>query len=426
MSDLSASHNGLKQAVDGRWNDIEYGTVWRVCKAHRGGLRAHPGSDNIGFLAWAVAFLVWRRQPRRLSDWMEPNEPRDWWLRDMRDRRDFGLMLDEEDARIYFGWHVAPIYVVWRESIRVGEELPTLAALCRNWLRAMLAKAALCAVPVRPRTYEPDLDAKFYGGDLFVPLCGARSWSADQQDADPELEAHHMGSSAFESVTDALIFATWRPPQPAHQWELDVMSAAGRPRSDLINGHERMLLRDAIMAPESLTPEEVRRIADMAAWTTHERWPQFLVRFERGGACVRQGRAKTISTAPLYAMAIHDDGTVHYLAIDSGKRGGRNIDREPCGFVRGHPVDTGDSYAWAGGEDLPVKEMHFPNPRWGDVLWIVDLSGPGLKEVVWPKEEAPPAPPPPEPPPDDDDDRRWYQEITDAIRDFFRSIRRRL
>lgn len=32
--------------------------------------------------------------------------------------------------------------------------------------------------------------------------------------------------------------------------------------------------------------------------------------------------------------------------------------------------------------------------------------------------------PGPAPPPDEDDDRRWYQEITDAIRDFFRRLRR--
>lgn len=33
--------------------------------------------------------------------------------------------------------------------------------------------------------------------------------------------------------------------------------------------------------------------------------------------------------------------------------------------------------------------------------------------------------PEPEPPPDEDDDRRWYQEITDAIRDWWRSVRER-
>lgn len=244
MADHKIAHDALTAAVNKRWDDIPDG-LWAVCKKTRGGLLADRGSENIGSMAWGAAFIIAKLMPRLLPPWMRRNEPEQWWERDMRDRMKHGLMLAEEDSRIYFGWHWAPIASVW--ALAEGE----LKRLCRDWMRAQAAKMALCAMPVKPRRYEPPIKAKLHGEDLFVPPCGARSWSADDEDGKPGREsAHHMGSSAWESVAGAMIFDRWRPRQPAHVWELSVMEAAGKP--DIFSPEEKRLLRMAIENPAKL------------------------------------------------------------------------------------------------------------------------------------------------------------------------------
>lgn len=380
MADHAIAKNALTAAVNKRWSDIPDG-LWAVCKKTRKGLLADRGSENIGAMAWGAAFIISKLMPRLLPAWMRRNEPEEWWDREMRDRMRHGLMLAEEDSRIYFGWHWAPIAAVW--ALAVGE----LRRLCRDWMRAQTAKMALCAVPVKPKRYEPAINAKLDGNPLFVPPCGARSWSADDEDGKPGREAaHHMGSSAWESVAGAMIFDRWKPKQPAHQWELDVMTAAGRP--ELFTGAERAALRRAVNNPEDLSPVELSDLAAMAG-LGNAKWPCFLVRFRDGGACVRYGRGSGVSTAPLYTMAIHRDGTIHFLALDSGARQGHNINYEPCGME----IQDGRVMAWAGGEDLPKTNLHFDAARWKDILWVVDIGTRG-SEVVWPEPEKPPVPGP--------------------------------
>lgn len=148
--------------------------------------------------------------------------------------------------------------------------------------------------------------------------------------------------------------------------------------------------------------DKLQQIVEMAG-LGNAKWPCYLVRFERGGACIRYGRGSGVSTAPLYAMGIHDDGTVHFLALDSGARQGHNINYEPCGM----DIKDRQVTAWAGGEDLPVKRLHFDGARWGEILWIVDI-GTRESKIIWPETGSPPGPGPgPEPPSPKRDKSTW-------------------
>lgn len=391
----------LLAAVERRWKDVDL-RVFAECKKVRGGLLRDPGSENIGLMAWACAFVISRLRPVMLPEWLTPEECYRWWLREMGDRRDNGLLLAEERSRIYCGWGFAPIAAVW--AFAEG----TLKTLCRDWMRCFVAQGALCAVPVKPRRYDPPLKAKLDGNPLFVPLCGARSWSTENEDDEPGREsAHHMGSSAFESILGAILFDRWRPNQPAHQWELDVMMAARKPQ--LFNVDELPLLREAIYQPHMVTPSEIALIAEIASWST-PRWPAYLVRLENGGVCSSHGHARTVSTAPIYTMAIHEDGTIHYLVLDSGARQDHNIEREPCGM----DIQWGAGNesvlrveGWAGGDDIPKKRLAFPRQKWGGVYWIVNTEN---GEVVYPKAAGTPVPPPPPPPEPKPEDERWYEK----------------
>lgn len=371
------------------------------CRGSRAGLAHLPGSENLGFLAWATALIYRRWNKSGLPRWMTPAEVDAWWLRELKDRRAGGLMLTEERSRIYFGWHWAPVAV----ALELGA--PEVKDLARGWMRAQIAQAALCAVNVKPRRYDPPVNAKLAGSPPFVPLCGARSWSSTGG------SAHHMGSSAFESVVGAILFGDWRPQSPTHQWELDLMTQIGRPR--LFNATEGILLRKAITHPEDLQRDAVLDIVDIAGWG-NAKWPCYLFRFERGGACIGYRRAINGNTAPLYAMSIHDDGRIHYLALDPGNR--HDIDIEPCG------IDTVG--AWAGGESRPIKRMEFRPARWGDVLWQVDIGRKGAR-VVLPEKEPSPQPPPPAPKPEPPagDDRRWYDYPGVWLTKLWRWIERR-
>lgn len=391
----------LMRAARKNWGRVS--DHWKdECKKTRPGLAHVPGSENLGFLSWATA-LIYRRWNRPgLPSWLTSAEVDTWWLRELLDRRDGGLMLTEERSRIYFGWHWAPVAV----ALALGDV--EVKALARDWMRAQIAQAALCAVNVKPRRYEPPLDAKLAGSPPFAPLCGARSWSSKDG------KAHHMGSSAFESVVGAILFNDWRPRSPAHRWELDLMTQIGRP--DLFDESELVALRRAVGFPEKLDHEDLDAIIKIAGWGK-SKWPCYLVRFERGGACIGYRRAVNANTAPMYAMGIHDDGTIHYLTLDPGNR--HDINPEPCGMDY-TPGDV-SLRAWAGGEDRPVKKLEFSGGRWGEPLWVVDLSGAGAK-VIWPVEEQPPAPPPPGPPADEDGGRNILDRIGDALSRLWRWI----
>lgn len=405
------THPSLLAAVERRWRNVDL-RIFSECKKTREGLLKAPGSENIAFMAWGAAFVISHLRPAMLPEWLTPRECGEWWLRDMRDRRDNGLLLAEERSRIYCGWGFAPVAAVW--AFAQG----TLKTLCRDWMRCFVSQGALCAVPVKPQRYDPPIKAKLHGEPLFVPECGARSWSADNADDEPGREsAHHMGSSAFESILGAILFDRWHPDQPAHQWELDVMLAARKP--NLFDAVERALLRMAINRPELVTPSEIARIAEIASWST-PKWPAFLVRFENGGACISHGHARTVSTAPIYTMGIHDDGTIHYLVLDSGARGGHNIEREPCGMdihwgARGESILRVEG--WAGGDDIPKKRLVFHRQKWGGVFWIVNTEN---GEIVYPQASEDPVPPTPEPPrPEPEEKRPWYERLWQWLEDLF-------
>lgn len=376
----------LMQAARRNWGQVS-GHWKRECKKTRAGLARVPGSENLGFLAWATALVYRCWNKSGLPSWLTTADVDAWWLRELKDRRDVGLMLTEERSRIYFGWHWSPVAV----ALELGA--PEVRTLARAWMRAQIAQAALCAVNVRPKRYDPPVDAKLAGSPPFVPLCGARSWSS------AEGRAHHMGSSAFESVVGAILFDDWEPRGPAHQWELDLMTQIGRPK--LFSSSEGILLRKAITRPEDLVREAVLDIMDISGWG-NSKWPCYLVRFDRGGACIGYRRAINGNTAPMYSMGVHEDGTVHYLTLDPGNRHDINI--EACGMDYA-PGDV-SLRAWAGGGDRPVKNLEFKGSRWGQLLWIVDIGRRG-GSLVWP-EPGQPVPPPPEPPPDEDEDREWY------------------
>lgn len=400
----------LLHALRGEWNKVNDG--WRNdCKNSRRGSHRHPGSDNLVPLAWAIALVAAIRMPRQLPSWLVKSEVFSWWHRELEDRSKYSLMLHEERSRIYFGWHWAPIYVAWRLG-------PTKAIkdMARNWLRAQLAQASLCGARVKPQRYSPPIQAKLFSSRLFIPQCGARSWSTDNRDRS---KAHHMGNSAFESVAFAMIFNGWNPPQPAHVWELSIMKELGKQRP--MNEFDRTLMRDAINAPQSLTREQLNHLVSLAG---QARWPAYYVRFARGGACVGEGRSINSNTAPLYTMAINNDGTVHFLALDSGARQAHNINHEPCGLtfsVNGDRVS--DVRAWAGGEDRPRKVMEFNYRQWGDLIYIAHVTSRGAK-VIWPQMSPPiPGPPPPVPPSEEEDDDSTIDKIVDIITAPFRFLR---
>lgn len=397
---------GLLSAVRGEWGKIS--GQWRdACKRSRKGSDAHPGSDNLIPLAWAIALVYAKRRPNGLPSWLTKEEVSSWWHRECKTRLERGLMLKEERSRIYFGWHWAPMYVVWRLA-------PTTAIsrMAKEWLRAQLAQMALVGVRTKPKRYNPPIAAKLFSGRLFIPLCGARSWSTGNS----RRTAHHMGNSAFESVASAMIFNNWNPSQPAHVWELNVMKELGKARP--MNEEDRILMRDVINAPRSLIRSQLDRLVEIAG---QARWPAYLIRFSNGGgACVGDGHAFNANTAPLYTMAMNMNGTIYYIALDSGARHG--INTEPCGLtfdVRGDMLDN--VFAWAGGDDLPRKTLAFPARQWGDPLYVVHVTKRGAK-VIWPQMAiSPPLPPPPDDEEEDNDD--IFDKIADVISAPFRFFR---
>lgn len=406
---------GLLHAVRGEWNKINNSVWHKECQNSRRGSDKHPGSDNIIPLAWAIAFVAAIRQPNRLPSWLNKGEVFNWWKRELETRLNSGLMLQEERSRIYFGWHWAPIYVIWR--LATSTDIKNMA---QEWLVAQLAQMALCGVRVKPQRYNPQIKAKLFSGRLCIPLCGARSWSADDADGKPGREAaHHMGSTAFESVALAMIFNQWNQPQPAHTWELSVMTELGRIRP--MNEEDRIIMRDTINSPLSLLRAELDRLVNLAG---RARWPAYLVRFSEGGAaCVGSGHGFGVSTAPLYAMAEDKTGTVFFLALDSGARQAHNINYEPCGLsysIQGDSVT--DVFAWAGGDDLPRKILSFPYNKWGDVVYIVHVTKRGTK-VIWPQMSPPPPTIPPPPSSEEEDDDSTIDKIVDIITAPFRFIR---
>lgn len=385
----------LLAALRGQWNKINWSGTKAECRKYRDGSDEHPGSDNHPVLAWLTALVVaWKRPDLLPRLGLKIGEVVLWWRRELETRLREGLQLVEVRARIYAIWNAVLICWLWRAF----REFQDLMYLHKSYVRATAAQVALCAYPVKakrldPRAYDNPVDVP-----IFIPLAGARS---HEQTGD---KTHHKLTSAWDYFAAELLGLNWKRGGGSQtEWARDIVAAA-RPGWMGLSDREVSIFRTAI---ETGNPPMVN---SLMSWLdgVGTLWGCFLVRFERGSACIGYGRAVTVSTAPVYTMAVHADGTVEYLVMDGGGRGGDNIDREPCGvdLQRNSPRVT----AWAGGEDLPVKRLPFHKDRWGEPVWIVKLARNGQHEVLWPREATPEPPGPgPEPPtPPRDDDRDWY------------------
>lgn len=402
MADGTYGYVAILLALQRRWGDINYGSLRETIEQYRDGTESVRGSENYGTLAYGAAVVIAWKRPDRLSRLgITRGGLIAWWERELQQRLERGLQLNEARSRIYCIFSQA--IICW---LRRAFEALGLADLHLRYVKATAAQVALCSYPVRPVRLKPDATDNPWPVPISVPLCGARSLEVN--------ENHHMLHSAYEMFAAELLGLNWsRGGGSQTEWARDVIRLARPGRMGMSAGEVGFFERAILLGRPMF-------VGDFMEWLdgVGTRWPCRLIRFERGAACIGLGRSINGNTAPLFAMATHQDGTVRWLGVHGRSH---RVDAEPCGV---NEFDHGDDrvkyVAWAGGEDWPRKELVLHPDRWGKVLWDVHIQRDGNHVVRRPSQETPEPPGPgPEPEPPDDDPSWWsryrYRAIAGAV-----------
>lgn len=384
MADGTHGYHAIRLALQGRWDEINFGSLRETVNNYRGGTDSVPGSENYGTLAYMAALVIaWTRLELLSRVGITKGELITWWVRELRTRLDRGLQLMEADSRIYCIFSQAPICWLYRAFGAMRDR--ELRSLHTRYVLATAAEIALVGYPVQPVRLSPDVDDNAWPVPISVPLTGARSLEVG--------EHHHMLHSAFEMFAAHLMGIDWsRGGGSQTEWARDVIRRAD-PGWMGMSSREIEIFRNAIRSP---VPELVD---DLVEWLrgVGTRWRCRLVRFERGTACMRMDRSINGNTAPLFAMAIHEDGTLHWLGVHGRSH---RVNSEPCDVrtIEG-PNDRMRYVAVAGGEEWPQRNLILQPERWGRTLHDIEWHRDGRIEVHRPRGVTPVPPPnPPEPP----------------------------
>lgn len=394
MADGTYGYHAIRLALQGRWEEINYGSLRQTIHDYSGGTDSVPGSENYGTLAYGAALAIWwkggaHRLAERLG--LTPKDLRAWWADELRTRLRKGLQLNECDSRIYMIFSVLVICLLYRAFKALGGD--DLMDLHRRYVRANAAQIALCGFPVRPVRLDPAEDDNAWKHKIAVPITGARSWGRG---------AHHMLHCGYELLAAHLLGITWTGGGSQDQWASEVIRLA-KPGWMGLTSSDVSIFRSAVRSGDT------ELVSELVGWLggVGTMWPSRLIRFERGSACLHIGKGVNGNTAPVHHMAIHRDGTVHYVQVHDGEHYST-----PPGTAGVNETDYGDGgvkyVAWAEGPK-GERELVLHPDRWVKVLWDVHLKKDGNHIVHRPSVETP-VPPGPGPEPEKPrDDESWLE-----------------